>query len=77
MRPLSTCGCPPSEDVTGMAAADAVALPRFWRITFADLVALWGEEQARQMLAAMQRSFDGQEPEAGWVYASHDPRDLE
>ncbi len=71
MRPLSTCA--PAHP----ASPAAPALPRFWRITFADLVALWGEEQAVQMLAAMQRSFENQEPESGWVYTSRDPREFQ
>lgn len=42
---------------------DPSQFPRFWRTKYADLIKLWGEDGARQMLRAMERAYQQEPPE--------------
>ncbi len=55
MQPFVICG------QTTLSEAPVVE-PRFWRVTYADLVTLWGEQGALRMLRAMERAYEQQAP---------------
>ncbi len=68
MQPLAPCGQP-------MLVEAPVAEPRFWRVTYADLLAMWGEQGALRMLAAMERAYEQQAPAVagGWSTPCAEP----
>jgi hypothetical protein len=55
MQPLTVCG-------QATLSEAPVVEPHFWRVTYADLVTMWGEEGALRMLRAMERAYEQQTP---------------